>query len=367
MNSEPPPRMLQSLTRVPRLLLAVAGCGLGLSATAKMEEWKDSQGTSFRAEPAGSLGPFALFRSSPTTGRRLAWRFLSPADCVRFYELTKTKPGRADDWAKASGLVTREMIGNVRRVEGEKLVAADLTGRPEPEVIIVFFVSNSVSASWGMLGHSGPAIEKLKQSFPGQLEGLFFGLRHSVIEHAGMAAQMKVTWLVTDLREQRRLETLARFAPPEGEFSLVALNRDGVLLFVASSPTEPQMDKFFGDVTALLELAQPGNPHSWPDRAAYLRAVQPVIYAHGRSEPVLMGNPFVAEGLKQRKIRRIDARIEVAADGEVKTVTIGEDGGVPANLMAPLSDALKKACLFVPAVENGSFVDATFAYHMEIP
>ena len=359
--------MLRIFPRGSRLILAVAAGGLGLTAAARMEEWKDSQGNSFRAEPAGSLGPFAIFSSSATTGRRLAWRFLSPADCVRFYEQTKTRPGRADDWAKASGFVTRELIGNVKRVEGEKLVNVDVKGRPEPEIIIVFFVSNGIGQSWGMLGHSGPAMDKLRQSFPGQAEGLFFGLRHSVTEHAGMAVQMKVTWLVTDFHEQRHLETIAQFVPLEGEFSLVALTRDGVPLFVSANPTEPQMDKFFEDVTALLELTKPGNPRSWPDRAAYLKALQPVLHAHDRSEPVLVGNPLVAEALRQRKIHRVDARIEVAADGQVKAVTIGEDGGVPAGLIGPLGDALKKACVFVPAIENGTFVDATFAYHMEVP
>ena len=354
--------------RVSRLvILAVAGCGLGLTAAAKMEEWKDSQGSAFRAEPAGSLGPFAIFRSSPTTGRRLAWRFLTPPDCVRFYEQTKARPGRTDDWAKAAGLITREMIGNVRRVEGEKLVDVDVKGRPEPEIVIVFFVSNGIGPSWGMLGHSAPAVEKLRQNFPGQVEGLLFGMRHSVLEHAAMAVQMKVTWLVTDMHEQRHLDTIAQFVPSEGEFSLMALTREGVPLFVADSPTEPQMDKFFADLTALLELVKPENPRSWPDRAAYLKAIQPVLYAHGRSEPVLVGNPLVPEALRQRKIHRVDARIEVAADGQVKAVTIGEEGGVPAGLIGPLSDALKKACLFVPAVENGSFVAATFAYHMEVP
>jgi len=351
-----------------RCLVALAGAGHAAPARAGVEEWKDNQGNSFRGEPAEVLGPLALFRTSHGTGRMLAWRFFAPAECVRFYEQIRTKPARADDWAAAKSAISRELAGRVKRVQGDKLFAAELTGRPEPEFFLLFFANNGVGKSWDMLGHSGEPFNRLQQLHPGQVEGLFFGLRHSVTEHENMAVSMKLPWLVADFHEERRLTIIAELAPPMDPeaFGIVVVNRDGVPVFSADRPSDPDLDKVFSDLTGLLELMQPGNPKSWSDRACYLRAVQPVAFANGRADPVLVGNPLVAEGLRQRKISQVDAQIAVADDGKVTDVTIAPDTGVPEKVNAPLSAALRKACVFVPAVDHGKFVAGTYHYHLDV-
>jgi hypothetical protein len=75
-------------------LIAATGCGFPFKAIGKTEEWKDTQGSRFRGEPAEVLGPLALFRTSRNTGRRLPFHVLSPEDCVRFSEQLRNHPGR---------------------------------------------------------------------------------------------------------------------------------------------------------------------------------------------------------------------------------------------------------------------------------
>ena len=359
--------MLSPHLRISLSVVALALCVASpRPAWAKATEWTDTKGNSFKAEPTEAFGPFAFFRVSDTSMRKLPWRYLTPADCVRFFEAIRNKPARAEVWTQAAGDTTRLLIGNVKLVQGDKLIPAELKDRPEPEVLILFLADHGVGESWDMLGHSIEPYNKLKQAHPGMVEGLFFGLQHTVFDHLDMATQMKVPWLVTDFHQQYHLDTLLYFKPPAGEFGMSALTRDGLPLFTARNPKPGDIDRIFGEVSALLELADPANPKGWADHAYYLRAIQPVIHAQDRCDPVLVGNPLVAEGLKQRKVRQVNAQIEVAADGTVKTVTIKKDDGVPAELVQPLADALKKACLFVPAVDHGQFIEAPYDYHLAV-
>ncbi len=352
---------------VNRHLIASLSLALVLCASARGDEWTDVQGTSFKGDPAEVMGPFALFRTGLHEARRVRWQNLTPADCVRFYQKVRLKPARAADWSKAGGELTHELLGRVERVNGEELVKTDLKGEPEPEIVVVFFADNSVSQSWDLLGHSIGPFQNLQQKFPGQVEGLFFGMRHDITAHVAMATQMKVPWLVTDFRQQFKLETTGAFAPGPGVFNLVALNRDGVMLFVYSSPTEAEMDKFWLEVTQMLDLMRPANPRSWKDRLYYLRAVQPVIHAGDRADPVLVGDPLLPEGLSKNKAYLVDATLQVGPDGKVGAVKLKEDSIMPAAMAPMVTEALQKMSLFVPAVDKGVFVDGTYAYRIEVP
>ncbi len=355
--------------RLCRCLVTLLALGFAPLALAAGQEWKDPQGNAFKAEANEVLGPLGLFQTSRTGSRLLPWRALSPADCVRFDETARRLPARAADWAQGKSRLSLELKGRVSRVEGEQLVPALFAGRPEPQFLIVFYANNSVGKSWDMLGHAVEPFNQLKQAFPGQSEGLFFGMWHKFDEHRDMALQMKLPWLVADFAEENHLTSVVQFAPlsDKESFSLVVLNRDGVPVFSASNPDNAAIDKVFADLTGLLELMRPGNPRGWADRAHYLRAVQPVAYAAGQADPVLVGNPLVPEGLRKNKVSRVDATLTVAADGSVTAVALKPEANVSAKMSAALVDALKQACVFVPAVDHGKFVDGTYHYVLEVP
>jgi len=347
------------------LLIAAA---IGSLASAA-EQWTDRQGNKFHGEPVAALGPLALFSTSATSGVKPAFRFLTPEDCARFYERVKNKPARVADWTQAQGLISKELIDKVVRLEGDKLVAADLKGRPEPQFFVFLFADDSVGKPWDMLERAVEPFKSLQAAYPGQIEGLFFGIQHSTTEHNSMAARLKMPWLIAEYREQfRHLPDILQFAPTEkGEYSLMVVSREGVPIFAVQDPKEPEIDKLFSDLTALLDLLRPENPRSWVDRVYYQRAAQAAAFAHGHSDPLLVGNPLVAEGLRQRNIHVVDATIAVDADGHVTNVTFKPDSDVPAALVGPLAEALQKNAAFVPAVDNGRFVAGTYAYLLQVP
>ncbi|HUJ42371.1 MAG TPA: hypothetical protein VLW52_02070 [Opitutaceae bacterium] len=357
--------MLRQFTLVTcGLLVAVSTGGVSVAA-AKSEPWQDSQGNRFRGEAAEVLGPLALFRTSETTGRRLAWRQLAPADCRRFYDRVRVLPPRAADWAEARGGISEELRGRVMRLEGNRLVPAELKGRPEPEFFILFFASHGEGKSWEMMGSAGPAYARLRQDYPGMVEAVFYGLRHTPAEHIDMAVGMNMSWLVTDFRDQFKLEIISRFAPADG-YALVVVNRDGVPLVYSGGENEAAVKRAMDELAGLLDLMRPDNPRSWKDRAYYLSIVQPVAYATGHCDPVLVGNPIIADGMKQRKIYRFDAAIHVAAGGSVAQVAFPPDTTLAPDIAAAIEGAFQKAAVFVPAVDNGTFVDGVYAYHFEV-
>ncbi len=357
--------MLRRFTFLTCGIIAAASTG-GLSvAAAKSEPWQDIQDNRFRGEPAEVIGPMALFRTGKTTGRRVMFRQLAPEDCLRFYEQVRALPARAADWAEAKGEISQELRGKVMHLENDHLVPAVLKGRPEPEFFVLFFASHGEGKSWEMIGSAGPAYAKLQRDYPGMVEAVFYGLRHTKAEHMDMAEGMKMSWLVTDFREQRSLETISRFAPGDG-YGLVVVNRDGVPLVSSGGENEASVKQAMDELAGLLDLMRPDNPRSWKDRAYYLSIIQPSAYATGHCDPVLVGNPIIAEGMKQRKIFRFDATVQVAADGRVTRVVFAPDASLSPDMATAIGGAFEKAAVFVPAVENGKFVDGVYAYHFEV-
>jgi hypothetical protein len=351
---------------LPRFVWALA-LSSALLCPAKFEDWKDPQGNVFKAEPAEALGPFALFSTPSGGGRRLPWRALSPADCVRFEEQVGPKPASAARWSDATGQLTGRLRGYVRQFDGANPLIADLANRPEPELLIVFYVDNDASKAWDLLNQSITPFQALQARHPGQIAGLQFGVHHGEQQHSDMALRTNVPWLLVDYTEQRRLTPLFRLSPGRDEYALYALSRDGVPVFAALNPDEAAITQFFADADVLLTLLRPGNPHSWPDRAHHLSALQAARHAQDRAGPVLVGDPLVPKGLRERNIFRVEAKIEVGVDGKATAVTIKEDGSIPAAMIPALAKALQRSAVFVPAVDQGQFVPGTYDYLIEVP
>jgi len=342
---------------------AVATGLLALTAAAKNEEWTDTSGNRFRGEAAEVLGPLALFRTSIRSGRRVPLHLLSAEDCVRFYHRLHDRPARAADWARAGGLLSRELFGSVLRVENGKLSPAELKGRPEPECFILFFANPSVSKSWNMVGGTTPQLyAAVRQNYPGMVEAVFWAPRAEPYDQNNMAVTMNMPWLVIDYAARMSLTTL-RDLMPEEEYEMMVVSRDGVPLFTSAADSEAAIRQTFTELNGLLALMQPANPVSWNDRAWYLRAIQPVVHATDRAEPVLVGDPLKAEALRQAGVQHFDADIRVAAGGRVLRVSFVKP---EKDLKPEMAQAIGRALLqavFVPAVENGKFVDGVYTYH----
>ncbi len=333
---------------------------------AKPSTWTDLSGATFRADPTEILGPFALFNTSEISGRRVLLRSLGPDECRRFFRESAARPPAAAQWGQAKGRITGDLLGNVMRVTEQKLVPVDLTGRPEPDVIVLLFGSYNDGESWGMVRSFVPTYQRIQQVYPGRCEAVFFGVRDKADEHQSIATQTYMPWLVTDFSAQRGMDHINRFAPAEG-ILMMAISRDGVPLASSRAENVEAIKQFIDALSDVLRAIDPANPATWRERQHYLDAVRPEQFAHAHAAPLLIGSPLRGDGLRQRGVTRVKARLDVGPDGHATAATVEPEGGVTPAMTAPLADALRKGTLFSPAIEQGQPVAGPYDYVYDTP
>ena len=349
-------------TPFPRIIGAMlASLLFAASLGAKMEQWTDVQGQTFKAEPAEAIGPLALFRLPNKSGKLVPFGRLSEADCARFALQVRGLARPAADWSQTKTDLGGDIYGSAMRVVGDRLKDVDLKGQPEPRFFVLFFASNAESNSWGMLGRTNWPLQELQRTHPGLVEGFMYGLKHSGSDHAKMAVHMKVPYLVSYFDGQSRMSAVARLVPSWG-YGLVAANANGVPLFLAKGDTDESAKALFADLTGVLELLRPDNPQGWRDSLHYLRAAQPALHAEDTCGPLLVGDPLNARKLAELGVRRFEAKLSVDDAGAVGAVEMAPGTECPAELVAPITEALRQAQL-VPAVDHGRFVAGTYDYH----
>ena len=343
------------------LLLAAAS-----PVPAKMSTWKDVQGVTFRGEPTEIIGPFVLFRTGGGAGRHIPLRAFSPEDCRRLQAEIATRPPRAASFAAAKGGATVELVGNVLRVEGKNLVPADLAHLPEPELLLVLCGSHNDGDGWFMASNLDPFYRRVQRVYPGLIDAVFLGTRHDGWQHNEIAINSGMPWLVADFTKQNRMSTLTRFIPPETGTSVALVSRHGVPLVAGRAGDAEAVRTFFDQVAELLWLMAPANPAGWPDRLHYLNATRPVEFARAHADPVLVGNPLRADGLRKYGVKRVAARFAVAPDGKVTPTLLSGPADVPAALAGPLTAALTRAVV-APAIDRGQPVAGNLDYVLEVP
>ncbi len=351
---------------VASVLALVAMLELAVPARAKMSKWKDVQGASFRGEPTEILGPFALFRTSDGVGRRIPLRQFSPEDCRLIQaEIARHKP-RGASLAAATGSATMELAGHVLRVERKSLVPADLSGQPEPDLLLVLGGSYNGSEGWFMAQNMVALYGRVGRVYPGLMEAVFLGARHNAAEHREIAIGTSMPWLVSDFSEQGSMPSFTRFLPGEADSNAVLMSREGVPLVTAHAGDAAAVRAFFDQVCELLGRLDPGDPAGWPHRLHYLNATRPAQFAQSRAEPVLVGNSLRPEVLRKYGVKRVAARLSIAADGKVTPTLLSGPEDVPAALAAPMSAALAQAVV-APAIDQGQPVAGSLDYLLEVP
>jgi hypothetical protein len=342
--------------------VALVSSALTSTGRARSEEWKAGSET-FRGDPIEAFGPLALFRTGYSTGRSLPFRALTDQDCARFFEKTRSAPAPSD-WPHATGAVAKELVGSVYVVKDKKLVPPNFAGLPEPQLFVILYLGNNVGTSWNILWQCKEEYKKLHAAHPSGVEAVFYGVHSSRQDHVNMARDQEMPWLVTDFMDQSSMSTLHPWAS-HGQCQIMILSRQGVPLYGVADPDAAGVTKAFAEAEKFVQLLNPENPQTWPDRAHYLRVTQPLAFANGETGPVLVGNPLKADALRKAGVSLIDAKITVSAEGLVKSVEIRADAGVPAKLIAPLSEVLKANLRFVAAVKNGKFVDGVYSYRFD--
>jgi hypothetical protein len=288
---------------------------------------------------------------------------------VRFSEQVGAKPKPAAQWAKAEGEMTGRLRGHLRQFAGTTLVAAELENRPEPQVLIMFFVDAAQGGSWDMLTKSTEPYNALLQKYHGQVSGVQYGTHQGGPDlYNGLVLRANLPWLTINYEEQARIVPLTRLVPGRGNCALYALSRDGVPILATENPDEAAVLKFFTDVDALMSLLNPASPHAWADRAHFLSALRAEQHKQDSTGPLLVGDPLVARTLRNlhdRGIARVEAKIEVGVDGKVTAATLKEDPAISAKAAAELAKALQQYSVFAPAVDHGQLVAGSYDYAVD--
>ena len=332
--------------------------------SAKTEEWKDTQGKKFKGEPTEIYGPFAFFRTSKYTGRRVLLQFLPPAECVRLEAIVKNRAPLASDWSQSHSLVARELTGCVEKLEGEKVVPTTLAGRPEPQFLVVVFCNHGDGTSWATLDEAEKIYPQIQTRHPGKVEFLYFGGKHSSKDHKNMALAKRVPWLLATFDRQSSMEMIGRMVPGENGYGILLLSSDGIPLLQEYPENAEAAAKTCSSLVAFLDLGLPENPLAWKDRAYYLRATLPASHATDACPPTLVGNPLSPEALKKAGVKTLRANLSIAASGAIEGVMLNSDS-LQAELRGPITAALKQ-CVFVPAIDKGQFVAGSYVLEMHM-
>lgn len=332
---------------------------------AKMSSWKDVQGTSFKGEPTGILGPFVIFRTGGG-GRRVLLRAFSPEDCRRIHAEIAARPPRAERFAEAKGYATGDLVGAVSRVQNRELVPAGLTDEPEPELLLVLSGSHNSGDGWFMASNLNQFYHRVRRVYPGLMEGVFLGARHDQVQHRNIALTSGMPWLVADLRRQGGMGALRGFIPGTEGTNVVLVTRHGVPLVAGPAGDGMAVRTLVDRMAELLWQIDPANPAGWADRRHFLNATRPAAIAAGRAEAVLVGDPLRPDGLRQYGVKRISARLAVAAGGKVTPTLLSGPEDYPPELAPALTAALAQAVV-VPAIAEGRPVAGTLGYRLEVP
>lgn len=363
--------MISAMKPFPMFLRACAFVAVSfvasLSASAAPETWHDIQGNTFEAEAVQAIGPIAVFRNEQRWARLVPFLALSPEECAKFYDRTKDFPAPAAQWENAKNDHSREIYRYTMQLRADQLDPSWLKGRPEPAFTIVIYGSANESKSWDSIDLILPLYRTLKDAHGDAVEAVFFGLNHKAGDQTDMAWRKSMPWLIADYGRQGEMDTIRRFVP-KTRAGLLVLSHIGLPFFAADISNLDRLTAPLVELAALLDLARPENPKGWKGRAHYLRAIQPVIHAKSRSDAVLVGNPLQPAGLRQRDVFRVEATLTVSADGQVTSVDVKPDAAnLPEPMRAPIATALQRSSIFVPAVENGQFVESTYRYLLEVP
>lgn len=351
-----------------RCVRVVAVSGLILfagSLRAKNSSWKDAQGASFRGDPREVLGPWAMFKTGPTSGRKVFLHNFSPADSLRFYEEISSRPALAKNWAEAKGMATQNMVGHVLQLKGKDLVPADLAAMPEPQLLLVLVGSHNDGESWEMVGSMMSIYQRIQRVYPGLVGTVFLGTRHNNAEHREMAVQAGMPWLIADFSDQSAMTELHRYIPNEGT-NMVLISREGVPLLGTRASDREAIMKFSDQLAEFLTLLNPSDVRGWKERVGYFSAIRPVEFAHSYSEPMLIGSPLRIAGLKKYGVTRINAHLDVAADGKVSPTLRSTAAEVPPALVGALTELLRQAVI-LPAIDHGNAVAGGLDYILDVP
>lgn len=353
-----------ALPRSLALLLVWAVALRGFAAPAP--EWKDGKGATFRGEPVEVLGPLLMFRTGAVSSKFLPARGFSPEECVRFYQAIAHRAARADRWSDAYGEASRECVGALQRPENGQLRAVDFSRVPEPELMLILGGgrrAEGAEAPHYLLDNLAPFVNRIQRVYPGRVATIVTATAQASLNVRSLPSAR--TWLVADPKKLSGMKVLSRFIPQTG-FMAVLVTREGIPLIGGPVNDVGEVMKFVDHASDILWQLNPENPRGARDRLHYLSAVRPVQFADATAAPALLIDPLRTDVLRQRGVKRVVGNFEVGADGHVRTLELDPASEIPPPLVAPVTQALQRNSVFLPAIDHGTPTSGQFHYSLTI-
>ena len=147
----------------------------------------------------------------------------------------------------------------------------------------------------------------------------------------------------------------------------MVMSRDGAPMLNGHAEDLASTLQFIDQLGGLVGLMNPANPRAWKDRQHYYGAVRSLQYAQRDTEPEMIGNPLRPVTLRDYGVGHISAELVIDAAGNVAAVELLPQSDVPADLINPLSTAIQRSAVFLPAMQNGQAAAGVYQYELTVP
>jgi hypothetical protein len=127
------------------------------------------------------------------------------------------------------------------------------------------------------------------------------------------------------------------------------------------------MKKFVDELCATMAAGDELNSFFWKDRAYYQAIIRPVQYATSAAPALLIGNPLRPSVLRKNQLSRLDAKLEIDAQGAVTSAIIENKDAMKPAVATALEKAFKTSFVFVPAIDQGKAVASSYNFNYAVP
>jgi len=349
-----------------------AGCfgllvSLANGADVGLPEWRNHVGERFRAAPVEALGPYALFGEEAKTNRMVKFRVLSADERVRFHQAIGLRPVRAARWTEAQGVLTRELLGRVRAIADENRASDDLASLPEPELLLIYFHTSNAPpeealAQDPILSSLEPFARRIRRVYPGRVEVVV-----AIARPDGSSLPSGSTaWMTADPERLVEVGSLRGFMRTVTS-GLMLITREGVPIAAGAVRDVLTLARILDHASALLWDLSPENRRSLPDRAHYRRVLRSAQFSAGAASPEMLANPMPVELLRALGIARLDARLELDAEGRVTQVALRPTSELPDTVAERVRAAIRGSDVFLPAIQDGKPVAGVLDISLLVP
>jgi hypothetical protein len=332
-----------------------------------LSKWRNERGHVFEARPVEALGPYALFGPEATTNRLVKFRALNADDCLSFHRAVSPRPPRAARWVDAQGALTRELLSCVRPVADANRTPDDLAALPEPELLLIYFrapdaSSAEVAANDAILNSLEPFARRVRRIYSGRVEVV---VAVTPADASGLPPASTV-WMTADPRRLVEVGPL-RGSVRAATSGLFLVTREGVPIAGGAVRDVLTLARNLDHVSALLWDLNPENVRTLPDRTHYWRAVRATQFLGKSAPPEMLSAPVRDETLRQLGVVRLDARIELDAEGRVTRVTLQPTSELPSVIAELVRNTIRVSDVFVPAIQDAQPVAGTIDYSYVVP